>query len=79
MNDQQQCGEDIRPGEEASVENRGSSGLSLTIRTSSGTEVTLELIPGQALQLTAGEATARVLLDSDRLDDLLVVRPGQPS
>ncbi|HEX7038103.1 MAG TPA: hypothetical protein VF210_20225 [Pseudomonadales bacterium] len=79
MDDQQQCGEDIRPGEEASVENRGDAPLSVTVSTSAGTRVTLELAPGQAMNVAAGDATARVALPAGRVDDLLVVRPGQPS
>lgn len=77
--DEQQCGEDILPGEEASVENRGDRPLSVTVRTAAGTRVTLELAPGQAMNVAAGEIAARLLLDAGRADDLLLVRPGQPS
>lgn len=79
MDEQQQCGEDIRPGEEASVENRGDRPLSLTVSTSAGTRVTLELAPGQAMEVAAGEAAARLLLHGGRVEDLLVVKPGQAS
>lgn len=79
MNDQQQCGEEIRPGEHASIENRSDGALSIAITTGSGARISLELAPGQALELEAGELAARVLLQEGEVADLLVVRPGQPS
>lgn len=79
MNEEQQCGEDIRPGEEASIENRGDRPLPLRLSTSAGTRVTLELAPGQAMEVAAGDTTARVLLCDGRAEDLLMVKPGQAS
>ena len=78
MTDQQETGEEVHPGYSASVENRGASGLSIAILMAGGSRIEMELAPGQALEVVAGEEASRVVLREGNRDDLLVVMPGTP-
>lgn len=79
MNDQQQPFEQVEPGETMSVENVDDSELSIRIETADGTRLDLELVPGQVIELTAGDSAAQLLLmrDADP-SGLLVMKPDTP-
>ena len=78
VNHQQKRGEEIEPGDNASVENRSAGELSICIRTGDGARMEMELAPGQAVEVVAGESAARVELLKGEVTDLLVVKPDTP-
>lgn len=78
MNQHRHDGEEIGPGDHASIENRSGRELSICIRTGDGARLEMELAPGQAVEVVAGEAAARVVLLEGDVADLLVVKPDTP-
>ncbi len=78
MNDQHHSGETIEPGDNASVENRSAGELSICVQTGDGARLKMELAPGQAVEVVAGESAARVELLKGDVNDLLVVKPDTP-
>lgn len=69
-------GQELRPGEHASIQNQTDSELPLSLRMGDGGSLDLQLGPGQVLEVYAGESGARVVLRGGNAEDLLVVKPG---
>ncbi|MFU8815397.1 MAG: hypothetical protein ACNA7W_08620 [Pseudomonadales bacterium] len=75
MNDEQHDFEQVDPGDSVSVENVQDRDLSISVATADGSRMTLELAPGQVIELVAGDGGARVLLHHGDPTGLLVVKP----
>lgn len=69
----------ISAGDTASIENTHTEKLSISLISSNGCRVDIELVPGQVLELTAGSASARVVLHHGDPNNLLIIKPESAS
>lgn len=69
----------INAAETASVENAGSESLSLSLICDNGCRVDLELSAGQALEFTAGDANATIVLHHGDPKNVLIIKPESAS
>lgn len=69
----------INAAETASVENAGSESLSLSLICNNGCRVDLELLAGQALEFTAGDSNATIVLHHGDPKNLLIIKPESAS
>lgn len=77
-NEDHQAFEEVAPGDSVSIENLQEEELSISVVAADGTCLKLELVPGQAVELTGGDAGAWVILHDAEADGLLVVKPDTP-
>lgn len=69
----------ISPAETASVSNGGSEPLSLSLICDNGCRVDPELSAGQALEFTAGDSKASIVLHHGDPKNLLIIKPESAS
>jgi hypothetical protein len=71
--------EKISAGEQASIENTQSASLTISVISDSGCQVEIELMPGQVLGFSAGDADAKIVLHHGDPAGLLIIKPELPS
>ena len=71
--------EKISAGEQATIENTQSASLTISVISDSGCQVELELLPGQVLAFSAGDADAKIVLHQGDPAGLLIIKPELPS
>ena len=71
--------EPIFAGETASLENIQGEPLSISLHCDNGCHIEIDLLPGQVMEFSAGNADARVVLHHGDPDGLSVIKPESPS
>ncbi len=71
--------ETISAGDTASIENTHSEELSISLISSNGCRVDIELSPGQVLGFSAGSSDAKVVLHHGDPSNLLIIKPESAS
>lgn len=71
--------ETIGAGDTASIENTGSKKLSISLICNNCCRVDLELVPGQAIELSAGNSDAKVVLHHGDPSNLFIIKPESAS
>lgn len=67
--------ETLFAGEKISIENTQSSPLAISVECANGCQIALDLLPGQSLGFSPGEADATLTLRDGDPAGLLLIRP----
>lgn len=79
MSDNTEVFEELFSNETVSIENIGKTPLSITLVSDKGSHAEIELMPGQVMGFSTGDANAKILILSGDPSNLLVIRPEAAS